>query len=146
ARTPGDLAEGRAALGASLAMDGGSLPIRAKALWGAAWLAYHQADYDDAETIAQRLGSLSLGTDDPIVRRNALTVRGMVAMARARFDEAVELFDQAVGLLKPLGQNWLFATSLLNAGSALVQTRNVMRARSALEDARKLYEQLGDRQ
>src|SRR5438445_7374576 len=39
-RSHGDIAEGRDWLRAGLALEGASLALRAKALWGAAWLAY----------------------------------------------------------------------------------------------------------
>lgn len=144
-RSHGDLAEGREWFRAGLELEGGSVPVRAKALWGAAWLAYHHGDYDDAETLGEQLFTLSQRTTDPIIKRNARTVRGMVAMADGRVQEACALFEEGVQLLRPLGQNWLLATSLLNLGTASVHARDGARARSLLEEAGSVYDRLGDR-
>jgi len=143
-RSHGDIAEGRDWLRAGLALDGGSLPVRTKALWGAAWLAYHHGDYEDAETLGEQLFALSRKTIDPVITRNALTIRGIVAMAQSRFQEARTLFEEAVQLVRPLGQNWLLATSLLNLGTACVHVRDGARARSLLDEARAVYDRLGD--
>jgi tetratricopeptide (TPR) repeat protein len=144
-RVHGDLTEGRDWFSRGLALEGGTLPTRAKGLWGAAWLAYHQGDYDDANAIGESLGTLAATTDDPVVRRNALTVSGIIAMAQSRFADARAMFEQAVALLRPLGQNWLFATSLLNLGSSCVRVRDKQSAQVYLEAARDLYDRLGDR-
>jgi len=144
-RSHGDLTEGRAWLREGLALGAGSTPDRAKALWGAAWLAYHQGNYDEAETLGEDLRILSRDAKDPVIVRNALTVRGMVAMAHERFGDARALFDQAVDLLRPLGRNWLLGTSLLNLGSACVHQRDAEHARTCLEEARTVYDQVGDR-
>jgi tetratricopeptide (TPR) repeat protein len=144
-RSHGDLAEGRDWLRSGLALEGGSVPVRAKALWGAAWLAFHHGDYEDAETLGEQLFTVSRGTTDPIVTRNALTIQGMVAMAHGRVQEACALFEEGVRLLRPLGQNWLLATSLLNLGTASVHARDGERARSLLEEAGSVYDRLGDR-
>jgi tetratricopeptide (TPR) repeat protein len=144
-RAHGDIAEGREWLRRSLALHGADVGTRAKALWGAAWLAYHHDDYDEASERGEELSALARTNDDPVVRRNALTIPGIVAMARARYEDARDLFAQAVEVLRPLGQNWLFATSLLNLGSASVRVGAHDAARAALEQARDLYERLGDR-
>jgi tetratricopeptide (TPR) repeat protein len=143
-RSHGDIAEGWDWLRAGLALEGGSLPARAKALWGAAWLAYHHGDYEDAETLGEQLFALSRSATDPIVTRNAFTIRGIVAMAQGRFHDARTLFEEAVQLVRPLGQNWLLATSLLNLGTACVHVRDGARARSLLDEARAVYDRLGD--
>jgi predicted ATPase/DNA-binding XRE family transcriptional regulator len=144
-RSHGDLAEGRSWLREALALGGGTTPERAKALWGAAWLAYHQGDYEEAEVLGDELRAVSREAHDPVIVRNALTVRGMVAMARAHFHDARALFEEAVALLRPLGRNWLLGTSLLNLGSACVHERDAAHARAALEEARAVYDQVGDR-
>jgi len=144
-RSHGDLTEGRSWMREGLALKGGTTPQRAKALWGAAWLAYHQGDYEEAEILGDELRTVSRDAGDPVIVRNALTVRGMVAMARARFHDARALFEEAVDLLRPLGRNWLLGTSLLNLGSACVHERDAEHARASLEEARTVYDQVGDR-
>ncbi|HEV2686752.1 MAG TPA: helix-turn-helix domain-containing protein, partial [Actinomycetota bacterium] len=68
-RAHGDVVEGREWLRRSLALPGGSLATRAKAMWGAAWLAYHQDDYDEATLLGEVLADLAVGSSDPVVRR-----------------------------------------------------------------------------
>ena len=143
-RARGDVAEGRDWLRRSLALTGGTIGTRARALWGAAWLAYHQDDFEQASAYGRDLDVLAADTVDPVVRRNALTIPGIVAMARGRYNDARDLFERAADTLRPIGQNWLFATSLLNLGSAWVRV-DPARARGVLEQARDLYERLGDR-
>ena len=144
-RSNGDLNEGRQWLREALAMSGGDQAARAKALWGAAWLAYHQGDFVDAGAQGALLKSLAGSLDDPVITRNALTIEGMVAMAHDRAHDALPPFEQAVSIMRHLGQSWLLATSLLNLGSSYMHTGDEEHAISALEEATALYRRLGDR-
>jgi non-specific serine/threonine protein kinase len=144
-RAHGDIAEGRSWLREALALKGGSVATRTTALWGAAWLAYHRGEYEDAAALGDRLFDLSESGHDPIVTRHALTVQGMVAMADSRYEDARASFERTVHLLRPIGQNWLLATSLMNLGTASVHTRDGARARELLDEAIEIYEKLGDR-
>jgi predicted ATPase/DNA-binding XRE family transcriptional regulator len=144
-RSRGDLAEGRSWIREALAiLPQGDAAIRAKALWGAAWLAYHQADYDDAEHLGDELLPVARAAGDPISIRNALTIQGMVAMARERYADAVGRFEEGLALLRKLDPMWLLATSLLNLGTAFVHTGQHQRARETLEEAIEEYRRLGD--
>jgi hypothetical protein len=42
------------------------MACRAKALWGAGWLAYHQSDYRDTATLAKALLDLAPRTGYPL--------------------------------------------------------------------------------
>jgi predicted ATPase/DNA-binding XRE family transcriptional regulator len=139
----GDLTEGRRwltdALHSEQRADPGS---RAKALWGLAWLCYHQGDIAALEDCARRL--LSLAPRDPVGRRNALTVQAIALVARLRFEEATPFLEQCVALLRDTGHEWLLATSLLNLGQAACYAGEQRRALDLLEEARDLYRKLGD--
>jgi len=136
----GELAEGRRWLRSSLALAG-SRTLRAKAQWGLAWLAYHQGGYDEAAACSEAL--LAVSSEDPVERRNALTIRGLVEMAEGHPSAAVEILAGCVELLRDREPDWLSATSLLNLGMAALHAQDA-RAADALTRARQVYLTLGD--
>jgi predicted ATPase/DNA-binding XRE family transcriptional regulator len=140
----GDLSEGRDWLRMSLDLDPDADPhARAKAIWGLAWLAYHQGDIEVVEACADELLALAGSGADPVEMRNALTIRGIVDLAFERFADAVPLFERCVELLRDAGPSWLLATSLLNLGQATAYAGDA-RAESVLKESRDLYLELGD--
>ncbi|MDQ3878025.1 MAG: helix-turn-helix domain-containing protein [Actinomycetota bacterium] len=140
----GSLAQGRDALAAALAADPeGVSPHRPKALWGAAWLAYHQGDLAATASCGDEMLSLASSTD-PIALRNAWTIKGLVALADQRLDDAVDLFERCVRVLRDHEPDWLFATSLLNLAMALTHSLDP-RVDEVLAEARGIYRNLGDR-
>lgn len=140
----GDLSEGRGWLRTSLDLDPSASPrARAKAMWGLAWLAYHQGDYAVAETCADELVRAAEPDGDPVETRNALTIRGIVDLAYGRFAEAIPPLERCVELLRDSGPSWLLATSLLNLGQATTYAGDT-RAESILEESRQVYLELGD--
>jgi predicted ATPase/transcriptional regulator with XRE-family HTH domain len=140
----GYLSEGRRWLRAALDRDPSADPhLRAKALWGLAWLAYHQGDLDVVVACGDELMTTAQAGADPVEMRNALTIRGIVELAEGQFAHAVGTFDRCVELLRDLGPSWLLATSLLNLGQATTHAGDV-RARDVLEASRRMYLDLGD--
>lgn len=139
----GSLAEGREALHDALDMDAAApSPHRAKALWGAAWLAYHQGDYAATARCGDEMVKLA-AADDPATLRNAWTVKGLVALAEECLPDAVEIFGACVEVLRERERDWLTATSLLNLGMAMAHAVDP-RAPQILKEARTMYEELGD--
>jgi predicted ATPase/DNA-binding XRE family transcriptional regulator len=139
----GYLTEGRRWLLDALALSGDVEPaLRGKALWGAAWLAYHLGEYEAAQAAGAEMTELARGSDDPVLIRNTWTIKGIVDLAFGRLPEAVEVLGRCVELLEGR-RDWLYATSLLNHGMALAHARDA-RALGVLEDARRAYEELGD--
>ncbi len=143
-RANGHVQEGRAWLNDALTIPSEDA-FRAKALWGAAWLAYHQDDYPTAERLSIELLAFARRTSAPMDLRNGLTIRGMIAMAEARYAEAAVSFEEALELCRPLGRSWLLATSHLNLGSALMHVGDLERAQEMFGSAAALYRELGDR-
>ncbi len=144
-RLYGGFTEGRRWLEAAIAMEGAEatdeLP---KALWGAAWLAYHQDDFTRARSLGDRLVSTARERGLPLDVRNGLTVLGMVAVADGRFPEALELFRQSVEISTSDGSSWHIATSLFNLGQAALLADDRGEAERLWHDALSLYRQLGD--
>jgi tetratricopeptide (TPR) repeat protein len=141
----GDFKEGRGWLEAGLAR-GPDVPanVRAKALWGASWLAYHQGDYMRAEALSAACLALARAHGDMLGFRNALTGVGMAAMAQGRYAEAVPPLQESLDLCRPLGKTWHLATSHLNLGVATMHMGDHARAVALLADALNVYRELGD--
>jgi len=141
----GGFAEGRSWLRAALYADTGREPqVTATALWGASWLAYFQGDYAEARVRTAALRSLAERTGSSVSRRNAVTMRGMLAMAERRFADAAAALDEALELAGNAGDPWLRATSTLNAGAGVLYTGDVSRARRLFDIASHSFSELGD--
>jgi tetratricopeptide (TPR) repeat protein len=143
-RQRGDFNQGRAQLRRLLALPGASDPVRARALWGASWLALHQLDSASARSLSSELLELATRTADPLARRNALTGLGMAAAHEGRYAESLALVEEALELARVAGDPRILATSVFNRAHALLE--NGRRADSAreFEDARRRYLKLGD--
>src|SRR5919199_3315767 len=125
----GGFAEGRRWLTNALSLPSGQYPTaRAKALWGAGWLAYHQGDYGDTAASAEALLDLAPVTGNPLDRRNGLTLRGMTDMAEGHHLDAVSVFEEALEICRRLDAPWLLATSALNLGTAAMHSGDLERA------------------
>ena len=144
-RRTGEFTEGRGWLRKALAMSAGDAVSRGRALWGAAWLAYHQADYQESGDLGDELRSLAESSGDRLVLRNALTIAGQVAMAQGRYADAVTAHAEAVVICRQRASSWYLATSLLNLGIATRDAGSSAEARALLDEALALYRTLGDR-
>ncbi|MCW2631471.1 MAG: hypothetical protein JWR88_433 [Pseudonocardia sp.] len=141
----GGFAEGRRWLTDALAMQPGAHPAaRAKALWGAGWLAYNQGDYRDTAALGESLLELAVRTGRPLDERNALTLRGMSAMADGRYRDAIAPFERGLEICRGLEPAWPLATSALNLGAALMHTGDMEQAGRLFTEARTRYRELGD--
>jgi non-specific serine/threonine protein kinase len=144
-RQLGEFVEGRRWSEAAVGMPGeASSSLRAKALGAAAALAWPQGDYDRMAALSTEAIDLSRQSEDPMDLRDALTVKGMVAMGQGRYAEAVERFEETVAICRPLGLSWQLATSHLNLGTALVLSGSPEEAEATLEEGLEMYRQLGD--
>ncbi|HET6167477.1 MAG TPA: hypothetical protein VFE07_11670, partial [Marmoricola sp.] len=141
----GALDEGRRWLEGGLAMQPRPQDeLRATALWGVAWLAYHQADDDAAERAGRELADLA-GDGDDLPRRHALTIEGIVAIARDRAPDAIALLTEALGIARRHENRWVVATSLLNLALAHLASDAPDVARPLLSEALRRYDEIGDR-
>jgi predicted ATPase/transcriptional regulator with XRE-family HTH domain len=145
----GDIREGRRWLEACLAAaeaEGRHAPgpVRAKALWGASWLAYYQGDYARSRALSVEHLALSQEHGDALGMRNALTGLGMAALAEGRHAEAVGVLQEALDVCEPLGNVWHRATSFLNLGSGAMLAGDLTRAAALFEQALALYRERGD--
>ena len=141
----GDIREGRRWLDEGL-MGGERVSegVRAKALWGASWLAYYQGDYARTKSLSIQHLALAREHHDALATRNALTGLGMAALSEGRYDEAATLLQEALVVCEPLGNVWHRATSFLNLGNATMLVGNLTRAMALFEQALALYLERGD--
>jgi predicted ATPase/DNA-binding XRE family transcriptional regulator len=142
----GALDEARRWLALGLGLQpGAEAALRLKALWGSAWLAYHQGDDDAAEAAGDELARIAEQCADDSARRNALTIAGMVAIARDATEQAVLLLTEALHVAGRLDQPWILATSTLNLALGQLAAGSIAPARSLLGEAIRRYEAIGDR-
>ncbi|HEX8939477.1 MAG TPA: helix-turn-helix domain-containing protein [Candidatus Limnocylindrales bacterium] len=143
-RQHGDFAEGRQWLSRALA-GGGSAASRVDALWGAAWLAHHQGDYQAMATLAAEHLSLARRLGDRRALRNALTEQGMLEMVAGRHVEALRPFREALELARELDEEWILALSLFNLGHASTHAGDASEGERLLREAHARFRSLGDR-
>ncbi|WP_326584611.1 LuxR C-terminal-related transcriptional regulator [Streptomyces sp. NBC_00481] len=134
----GFLGEGRRVLDRALAAAPEPTPLRARALWVAAWVALLQGDHavtgrwlDEADELGELL-------DDPSVRAHVQGLRGSSALLRGQPEEAVYLFKGAVAAwtTPDEGSEVVFALSQLAYAQILLKDpRGAQTARRAVAAA-----------
>jgi predicted ATPase/transcriptional regulator with XRE-family HTH domain len=144
-RQLGEFAEGRRWSDAALAISGtAKASLRAKALWAASALAFPQGDHVRMDALASEGLELSRQSEDPMDRRNALTIKGMVAMLHGRYRDALEPFSESVEICRRAGLSWQLGTSCLNLGTAQLHSGSSDDALATLRDGLRVYGTLGD--
>jgi predicted ATPase len=116
---------------------------------GAAYLAYHQADYPGAERHVEQVFAVRERGDAPPSRGDEHDVRGLVARRRCEHDRAVDLLTDAIGLSDQMGDLPRLADRLNTLGN-VVRERAVDRAdldeAATLQDRSfRVYSRLGSR-
>jgi len=142
-RLTGAFAEGRTWTDQALAMNGGGA-ARAKALWGAGWLAYQQEDFAETSRRGEELSSMGRAGGDRAATRNGVTLLGQARLAAGDFEGAARHFDEALGLAREGDSAWLLAASCLNRAVAAEHAGELDTARPLLAEAERLYRELGD--
>jgi predicted ATPase len=119
--------------------------LRARALTGAAWLAYTQADYEAATELAQQAESLcGEDTAGKRTRGFALNTLAMVAMDRADFARANALLDRTLALRRELNDRTGIGVCLNNLGLVANLQHDSSRASGLLEESATLFRSDGD--
>jgi predicted ATPase/transcriptional regulator with XRE-family HTH domain len=144
-RQLGEFVEGRRWSEGALAMPGDApASLRAKALGAASGLALPQGDYVRLAEVASEGFELALQTGDPMDLRNALTVKGLVAMGQGRYEDALEPFRESLAICSRLGVSWQLAASHMNLGGALLRAGSPEGADATFQEGLRLYRLLGD--
>lgn len=144
----GGFSEGRAWLREALhtAEHDAEPSSAARARHGAFWLAYLQGDWAEARLHASALTALANASQDHLELRNALTLRGMLAMADRRLADAADLLGQALTTARSIepATEWLLAISILNDGVGLTHVGRLDEAARRFAEARDSFEDIGD--
>lgn len=141
----GDLAEGGAWIDGALARaQKVDSSLRAKALNGKGFLAFHQNNYDVA---AEALGeSLRLRKELQDKRGIAETLHnlGMLAQQRGENIEARQYYEESLRLRQEVHDTWGTANSLSNLGNIARKEGDYTLARSLYDQSLSIYRTLGD--
>jgi predicted ATPase/DNA-binding XRE family transcriptional regulator len=119
--------------------------VRAKALNGAAWLAYAQTDYNAATLLAEQARTLSHDADDRRGRAFALTTLAAVAVDRQDYQGATVLQEEALTLYRTLDDSWAIGACLNNLGLMAGLQGDFARASTLLEESVALARRREDR-
>lgn len=150
-RWAGLYAEGRRWLEAALAAGSAApLLVRLQGMWGAGWLAYHQAEYRRTTELGREMlhlldsTPLETAADKRLWPRNALTLLGSAALADGDTVAAIAALEEAQRLGEEIGPGWHAATSLLNLGTALLYSGRAAEASDHFRRSIVAYESVGD--
>jgi predicted ATPase/DNA-binding XRE family transcriptional regulator len=144
-RAAGYVSEGRTWLERAIRGTLGSpQDLRAKALWGASWLAFEQDDLRSARRYSEELLHVTGDDEASLMRRNALTVQAMIHMAEGDVLAALAPLERSVEISDVLGVSWYAATSKLNLALGLLHLDRLDGASSLLDQALKLFVSVGD--
>ena len=146
--THGYLSEGRSWLEGMLALpeSGDSreeVPMRARALYGAATLASTQDDFDRAVTLWEASLALSRELDDEAVMASALNALGLAALQQGDAERAAPLFVESLALSRAMGDPWAIARALLSLAQTAYVQGEYSRAEALFEECLALMRQAG---
>ncbi len=141
----GYLSEGRAWLRRALAGSSHAPPgARARALYGAGFLAWRQGEYAQAQALGQESLAVARSRGDRLGMASAISLLEQVARARGDHERAEALPEESLALFREMGDTWGVATTLIMVGNAARLRGNYTRARAALEESLELFRSLGD--
>jgi predicted ATPase/transcriptional regulator with XRE-family HTH domain len=119
--------------------------VQARALVGAAWLAYTQSDYEAATQLA--LDAVSTAGEQEgskRIRGLSLNTLAMVAMDRANYDRANQLLDQVLTLRRELNDRTGIGVCLNNLGLVANLQHESARALELLQNSATVFNDDGD--
>jgi predicted ATPase/DNA-binding SARP family transcriptional activator len=141
----GDLDEGSSWVSTALERALGADPaLRAAALEGAAGLAWARGDFEGADSHAESALPLFIDLRDRRGEQAALTVLGLVALARREYVTARSAFERCRELAAQHGPRSILATAHHNLASVAYGERDLARATTLYRQARTLFEQDDD--
>jgi predicted ATPase/class 3 adenylate cyclase len=142
----GYLGEGRAWLAGALSRDGSTTPrVRAKALYGAAVLAFTQGDYDQAAGLAEEALRLYREAANQHGVALALNLVGVVARNQGDYARAAALLEESVAIARGLEDRWPLGEALNMLGVLARRQRDHARAKALLTEALALWRAVGDK-
>jgi tetratricopeptide (TPR) repeat protein len=145
----GYYSEGRRWLEEALAIEGqGSPEVRAMALAGAGWLAFHQGELDRAQQACQEgleLLAHEEGREASEAKLCLLACLGWVASEREELEQAKQLFEECLALSREISDKWWLASSLSNLAIVPQSWGDHERATELYEESMDLFRELGNK-
>jgi tetratricopeptide (TPR) repeat protein len=111
----------------------------------AAFLAYWQSHYGQAEALAQEGHTLSCRAGDAYTRAQALRVLGEVASERGQRERAAVLLEESLALFRTWQDRWGIAAVLNDLGILATDEGDYTRAGAVLEECLTLHRQVGEK-
>jgi predicted ATPase/DNA-binding SARP family transcriptional activator len=139
----GQFSEGRIALQKALAQSG-SPAARAKALNGAALLAYSQSDFPAARAFATEALEMNRGLGERDGAARSLGMLANVASLAGELQTARTLYQEQLSMVRETGNTLLIATTLGNLGQVLFPLGDAVAAKQAMRESLDLRRQLND--
>lgn len=141
----GYLSEGRTWLEKALQIrPGATSRARARALYGAGFLAWRQGEYTRARTLGRESLDVSRTLGDRLSMASAISLLEQVARAEGDVAGAAALSEQNLAMFREMDDPWGIATALVVLGNAARVQGDYTRARAALEESLGLFRSLDD--
>jgi predicted ATPase/class 3 adenylate cyclase len=141
----GSLHEGREWLETALTADDAGTAARAKALYGAAALAWHQGNLERAVVLANEAVALCRALGDRHGIAYALGILGLVPLLQGEYERAAQIFEESLAIWREQGQPWEQAAVLTLLGQAAYSRADFQKAVALCEEALALSRRAGDR-
>ncbi|MDQ6746463.1 MAG: tetratricopeptide repeat protein, partial [Actinomycetota bacterium] len=139
--------EGRELLEAASEEAGGEAPaaLRAKALWGAGFLAYMAGDLEGARPALEESLAAFRELEDSLGAGRALLILGHSPYYHD-IPEQLELLRESADLARAAGDTWCLAHALGAAGFARARVNDMRPARPCFEECLAVARKAGDKQ
>ena len=142
----GHVAEGRSHLSAALSrVRGQDESIIAKALCGAAILAFEQGDYEAARPLCEDALTMQEGSGDRAGMASSWNVLASLASIKGDYESARSLYERSLAIRRELGDHSGVAGSLSNLGHLAADQADYATARALYEESLAIRRQLGDK-
>jgi tetratricopeptide (TPR) repeat protein len=140
------LREGRTWLEGMLARTGSSerSAARGRALLGAGWLAWAEADFEAASLRAEEATSIVRETGDKRLIGRAESLLGFVRVAQGNTAASRPLLEESRTLFKDLGDGWNEALTLYSLGVVAYLSGDPAAARAHFEESLRLFQEQRD--
>ncbi len=125
--------------------DGCTEAVRAKALSGAARMAWAQSDYDQAAALGERSLEVYRVVGDRQGSAAMLNLLGLVAQHQEDYERATALFDEGLALRREMGETRGIAASLNNLGEVARVQADYGRAAALFAESLALFRGLGEK-
>lgn len=143
--TRGYLTEGRSWLARAIGAGPTDNPrARARALYGAGFLAWRQGEFDQAQAFGRESLNIARALGNALGMAAATSLLEQVARSQGHYARAAALPEQNLAMFRELGETWGIATALISVGNAARFQGNYGRAREALEESLGLFRSAND--